>query len=149
MSVEHVRIKKLENSGCSCFFVSRLKFYFYDDSLLFLLRFCLFACVHVRKCAWAHIATCSLLSCHRPPSCLRSTSLVLLLHGEFPSSLSLSWKFRHFRVVNSWFWWHVFVSSQHVGPTRPTCRQHHVMSGSFFLCRMSFRYLIADMSYHT
>ena len=35
-------------------------------------------------------------------------------------------------VVNSWFWRHVFVSSRHVGPTRPTCRRHHVMSGSFF-----------------
>jgi hypothetical protein len=50
-------------------------------------------------------------------------------------------------VVRSWFWRHGVVSSQHVGPTRPTCRRHHVMSGSFFLCRMSCRYLIADMSW--
>jgi hypothetical protein len=50
-------------------------------------------------------------------------------------------------VVDSWFWRHVFVSSRHDGPTRPTCRRHHVMSGSFFLCRMTCRYLIADMYY--
>jgi len=50
-------------------------------------------------------------------------------------------------VVRSWFWRHVFVSSRHDGPTQPTCRRHHVMSGSFFLCRMSCRYLIADMSW--
>jgi len=50
-------------------------------------------------------------------------------------------------VVRSWFWRHVFVSSRHDGPTRLTCRRHHVMSGSFFLCRMSCRYLIADMSW--
>ncbi len=50
-------------------------------------------------------------------------------------------------VVSSWFWRHGVVSSWHVGPTRPTCRRHHVMSGSFFLCRMSCRYLIADMSW--
>jgi len=37
-------------------------------------------------------------------------------------------------VIRSWFWRrHVFVSSRHVGPTRPTCRRHHVMSGTFFL----------------
>ena len=48
-------------------------------------------------------------------------------------------------IVRSWFWRHVFVSSRHVCPTRPTCRRHHVMSGSFFLCRMSCLYLIADM----
>ena len=35
-------------------------------------------------------------------------------------------------VVRSWFWRHVFVSSRHVGPTRPTCRRHHVMPGTFF-----------------
>jgi hypothetical protein len=40
----------------------------------------------VRKCACAHIATCSLFSCHQPPSRLRSTSLVLLLPGKIPSS---------------------------------------------------------------
>jgi hypothetical protein len=50
-------------------------------------------------------------------------------------------------IVWSWFWRHVFVSSRHVCPTRPTCRRHHVMSGSFFLCRMSCLYLIADMSW--
>jgi len=48
-------------------------------------------------------------------------------------------------VVRSWFWRHVFVSCWHDGPTRPTYRRHHVMAGSFFLCRMSCRYLIATM----
>ena len=38
-----------------------------------------FVGLHVRKCACVHIDTCSLLSCHPPPSCLRLTSLVLLL----------------------------------------------------------------------
>ena len=50
-------------------------------------------------------------------------------------------------VVRSWFWRHIFMSSRHVGPPHPTCRWHHVMSGSFFPCRMSCRCLIADMSW--
>jgi hypothetical protein len=62
LSLEHVRIKKLEHLGCSSFFVSRMNFY---DSF----RILLIEILMVHMCASAHvrIATYSLLffvTCH-------------------------------------------------------------------------------------
>ena len=68
-------------------------------------------------------------------------------HGEGVGWMVLAGNVAVLDVVRSLFWRHGVMSSRHVGPTRPTCRRHHVMSGSFFLCRMSCRYLIADMSW--